>query len=881
MMRVICQFKILAIIVLSFFVLSSKGQVYQSMPQYGYSGPRFNMDSTLSIPTVCGVPTLKSNLTKKAAIAFDSCNGVFYQYNPKTLVWSQITGGGGSMISASAFGSFYDSTTQTIANTTIAYPIKLTKIDTATGFRLVNNKIIADSAGVYNMQWSGQFQNTDNAEQDVTVWIRKNGINVVGSAGYIAVPKTRASLYGHTIASWNYIIPMVAGDSIVWYWQANNTGVSLQYYPQQTSPTRPSTASVIVTITPATGGGGGGGGTVTKAVDTLYRTIGKDSIQFKINGVYYAIKDSSGGGGIVTRAVDTIYRTPGKDSIVFTIAGVRRAIKDSISIAGGGSPAGPTNAIQYNNFGSFGGNPNLTFNGPTGTVGVGNPVYYYAALNINDTFTSNNSISGTINSSISLQNSQAYGQNTIYSEIASQPKGLWRSDYEANNYWTAFGGNHYFYTGGDVGQGTSKLTIFDNGNVSIGDSLFWNYGTNRLSINAGTSPNSALTVKGSDGINFYGLPQRNDYSNVLCYNSSNGQLGYKAVSGTGVDTIYRTNGKDSIIFTINGKRYAIKDSVGTGGGGAGNPAGSNGYVQFNSSGSFGADSSIFWNNTNKRLGIGTTQPRTKLDVALGKLGNMPYNYEMASFSRDGDAKLGVYNADNYSSGTGASITLGNIKNLNANNHYPGFEFQNVNDSETFGNSYTRYNYLERGTDGNVAAANVDLFNIYADGRVVMNPYSYSLSVNPRLIIGGDNTGATLEVLGNAYIDADITCGSDIIINGSLNIPYGAFRKHVNFLNDSSQAETYYATDQDNIIIYATYLDNCEVFLPDAPVQGQEIIIKQSGETQTYGLYVNGNGHDIWFDEITQSNIQVSNTAPHSITLIYNSNGNGFWYVLNY
>jgi hypothetical protein len=73
--------------------MSSKGQIYQSMPQYGYTGPRFNMDSTLSIPTTCGVPTLKSNLIKKAAIAFDSCNGKFYQYNPKTLVWSEISGG--------------------------------------------------------------------------------------------------------------------------------------------------------------------------------------------------------------------------------------------------------------------------------------------------------------------------------------------------------------------------------------------------------------------------------------------------------------------------------------------------------------------------------------------------------------------------------------------------------------------------------------------------------------------------------------------------------------------------------------------------------------------------------------------------------------------
>jgi hypothetical protein len=42
------------------------------------------------------------------------------------------------------------------------------------------------------------------------------------------------------------------------------------------------------------------------------------------------------------------------------------------------------------------------------------------------------------------------------------------------------------------------------------------------------------------------------------------------------------------------------------GSGGGTPAGNNGEIQFNSSSSFGADSSLFWDNTNKILGIGTT-----------------------------------------------------------------------------------------------------------------------------------------------------------------------------------------------------------------------------------------------------------------------------------
>ena len=86
--------KLLSIFVLSIFVLSVKGQVYQLMPQYGYTAPRMNFDSTLTIPTTNGVPTLKSNIIRKGALAIDSTNGRFYFYNPKTLVWDTIKGGG-------------------------------------------------------------------------------------------------------------------------------------------------------------------------------------------------------------------------------------------------------------------------------------------------------------------------------------------------------------------------------------------------------------------------------------------------------------------------------------------------------------------------------------------------------------------------------------------------------------------------------------------------------------------------------------------------------------------------------------------------------------------------------------------------------------------
>jgi hypothetical protein len=82
------------ILFLSIFLsFSAVGQVYQLMPQYGYNTYRMNFDSTLTIPTVCGVPTLKSNILRKSAIAFDTCNNRFYYYNSKLLTWDTIKSG--------------------------------------------------------------------------------------------------------------------------------------------------------------------------------------------------------------------------------------------------------------------------------------------------------------------------------------------------------------------------------------------------------------------------------------------------------------------------------------------------------------------------------------------------------------------------------------------------------------------------------------------------------------------------------------------------------------------------------------------------------------------------------------------------------------------
>ena len=50
------------------------------------------------------------------------------------------------------------------------------------------------------------------------------------------------------IVGWNYFIELQANEYVELWWSANLDTVSLQHYAAATSPTRPSTASVIATM---------------------------------------------------------------------------------------------------------------------------------------------------------------------------------------------------------------------------------------------------------------------------------------------------------------------------------------------------------------------------------------------------------------------------------------------------------------------------------------------------------------------------------------------------------------------------------------------------------------------------------------------------------
>jgi hypothetical protein len=146
------------------------------------------------------------------------------------------------------YGAFSDFTSQGAALVDTAYAMKFGTTDFTKNIAITSNtRITATNAGLYNLQWSGQFQNSNNSEHDVHIWLKVNGVNINGSTGLISVPPSHGGINGHGIFGWNYFINLTAGQYVEIWWQTNSTAVSIETYAA--SGNYPSTASVVATMT--------------------------------------------------------------------------------------------------------------------------------------------------------------------------------------------------------------------------------------------------------------------------------------------------------------------------------------------------------------------------------------------------------------------------------------------------------------------------------------------------------------------------------------------------------------------------------------------------------------------------------------------------------
>jgi hypothetical protein len=176
------------------------------------------------------------------------------------------------------YGAWQDNNTQSAASSNVGYAMIFRTIDLSNGVIIVSNgtnltRITFANTGIYNLQFSSQFQNLSNAPQDVTIWLRKNGVDVPGSSGFVGLEarKNPGDPY-HIIASWNYLLNIVSGDYYELIWSTtDSTNVTMQYYAAGSPP--PATASVILTVTQQSGIMAGTGITAINSLTGAAQTL--------------------------------------------------------------------------------------------------------------------------------------------------------------------------------------------------------------------------------------------------------------------------------------------------------------------------------------------------------------------------------------------------------------------------------------------------------------------------------------------------------------------------------------------------------------------------------------------------------------------------------
>ena len=146
------------------------------------------------------------------------------------------------------YGAFSSDQTQTTtANTATLMTLNTT--DFSNGVSIASSKITVAAAGIYNLQFSAQMQNLDNAPQDIFIWLKQNGTDITGSTGKVGMPARKsAGVPYHDIKGWNYFVSMAANDYIEIYWSPTIATVTIEYYAASGTPTKPSTQSVVATM---------------------------------------------------------------------------------------------------------------------------------------------------------------------------------------------------------------------------------------------------------------------------------------------------------------------------------------------------------------------------------------------------------------------------------------------------------------------------------------------------------------------------------------------------------------------------------------------------------------------------------------------------------
>jgi len=149
------------------------------------------------------------------------------------------------------FGDFYDTTIQIQSGANLVKAMQLNSAVTANGISVVLDglslptKIKTTKQGYFNIQFSAQIsRTTGGSSQQVSIWLRKNGVDVPQSNTHINV----VSNSNKSVASWNWFLACNANDEIQIMWSVTDVAIQLLSEVANVVVPHPATPSLIVTI---------------------------------------------------------------------------------------------------------------------------------------------------------------------------------------------------------------------------------------------------------------------------------------------------------------------------------------------------------------------------------------------------------------------------------------------------------------------------------------------------------------------------------------------------------------------------------------------------------------------------------------------------------
>lgn len=148
------------------------------------------------------------------------------------------------------YGMFSNNTDQTAPSAGSSAVVAWDTTEFNNGITLSNGtRLNVANAGIYNVQFSLQLQNSTNDGQHADIWFRVNGTDVVRSASRFGLPARKSTGDpSHLIGAMNAFLDLNAGDYVEIAGAVSDVGVTLEHFAADTVIPRPAIPAAIVTL---------------------------------------------------------------------------------------------------------------------------------------------------------------------------------------------------------------------------------------------------------------------------------------------------------------------------------------------------------------------------------------------------------------------------------------------------------------------------------------------------------------------------------------------------------------------------------------------------------------------------------------------------------